>query len=253
MKTLLFIILSSSVLFGGCTVVRPVAPETGRYYYINPQGDLGSVARVVMLEPANQTDYPSLSMDITEAVCRELQKKHLFNITILERNSSDWIDLQLDKPRYSPEELVTIRDQLKADAILLGSISQYRPYPHMLIGLNYRMLDLRSGMIVWGMEQLWDSTDSNLSARMERFYQRRMRSGYEPMDWQLVHTSPRAFNRFVAYEVAQTFPGGSGQMQVGLSSENSMKSGKIRPSSKKLFQMPFKELKLSQRPATIGM
>jgi hypothetical protein len=41
---------------------------------------------------------------------------------------------------------------------------------------------------------------------MKQYYKNELRSGYEPMDWELMITSPRNFNRFVVYEVARTLP-----------------------------------------------
>ncbi len=245
-------ILSLALIAGGCTVINPVVPESG-HYYINPGSDFASIARVTIFELDNHTDYPSLSGDIASAINRELQKKHLFNTSVLQQSSSEWIDLELDDADYSNEEMSSIGEQLNTDAIIIGSISEYRPYPQMLVSLNLRMLDLRSGQIVWGTEQLWDSTDNNLARRMKVYYRDHMRTGYEPIDWELLYTSPRAFNRFVAYEVAQTFPRASEYMKLRLSSENSENFRKKPVIYKKINQIPLKELKLSQSPATIDM
>ncbi len=197
--------LLALALSSGCEIVTSITPETG-HYYINPESNFAAIGRVVVLEPVNNTDYPDLAEDLGRTTCRELQKKHLFNARILKNDSAEWKDLQLDDSSYSLEEMSAIRAKLRADAVIVGTVTEYRPYPHLLVGMNLRMIDLKAGQLVWGFEQLWDTTDRKLESRMKAYFEKQMRHGYEPMDWQLLLASPRAFNKFVAYEVAQTFP-----------------------------------------------
>ena len=76
------------------------------------------------------------------------------------------------------------------------------------MGLNMKMVDLKRGKTSWAMEQVWDSSDKSMEIRMKQYSKDQMRSGYQPLDWQLFITSPRAFNKFIAAEIAQTFSGG---------------------------------------------
>ena len=55
-----------------------------------------------------------------------------------------WKSMQLDlDSRYTLEEIINLRETLQCDAVLLGTITEFRPYPHMIIGLRLRLLDLR--------------------------------------------------------------------------------------------------------------
>jgi hypothetical protein len=56
------------------------------------------------------------------------------------------------------------------------------------------------------MEQVWDSTDRQVELRMKEYYDEEIRRGYQPLDWKIMVTSPRAFNKFVVYEIGQTLP-----------------------------------------------
>jgi hypothetical protein len=89
---------------------------------------------------------------------------------------------------------------------MFGTIQQYMPFPHLRASLSLRLVDLRSGFVLWAFEDVWDSNDKTVERRMQRFFKEQMRSGYEPINWQILVTSPRAFERFVAWEVAQTLP-----------------------------------------------
>ena len=104
------------------------------------------------------------------------------------------------------EWLAAIGRTLKVDAVLLGAITQYQPYPHMTAGVRVRLIDLQDGQLLWAVQQVWDSSDKAVEARMRGFFRTRMRDGYEPLGWELAVISPRHFHKFVAYETARTLP-----------------------------------------------
>jgi hypothetical protein len=189
-----------------CTLYRPVAGETG-HYYINPYADFSTVGKTVVFELDNLSTHPELSTDLTQAITEAVQKRHLFSLSALYRAESAWRKLDLNgSSSYSLEELSVIRQQSKADAVLFGRINQYHPYPHLLVALHLKLIDLRNGKLLWATEQVWDSTDKSVERRMRLYFNTRMRAGFQPLDWELLITSPRAFNKFIACEVAQTLP-----------------------------------------------
>ncbi|MBN1125648.1 MAG: hypothetical protein JXA82_11615 [Sedimentisphaerales bacterium] len=203
------VILALSILvLSGCTIVNPIVPETG-HYYINPQADFSSIGKVVVFESISHSGYADLGRDLADSVCRALQKKHLFNVVVLEKTNPAWSALSLDQETFTLEQMRQIRHTLNADAIVLGKIVDYQPYPHLLVGLNLKMLDLRDGHLVWGMEQVWDSSDKTIQLRMKSYYQNQLSQRFEPLNWQMLVTSPIAFHKFVSYEIAQTLPDAS--------------------------------------------
>jgi len=254
MNTIKTILILLPVIFSsGCIISRPVQPETG-YYYIDPSADFSNIGKVVVFELTNRSTQTELGQVLTKTITESLQKRHLFNVRSLYKSDDDWQSLDLKNDlSYTLDELVVIRKQLKTDAILFGSVTWYEPYPHMLVGLHLKLLDLRSGNLLWAMEQVWDSTDKRTEQRMKAFFDRHMRTGYQPMDWHLLITSPRAFNKFVAYEITRTFPRTGGYINSTLSSE---KSENFRTKSlllKKTLQFPQKTLEFAEKIATIGM
>ncbi len=251
MKTKTILAVLMLLVLSGCTLVRcPQAQETG-HFYLNPYADISGVGKVVIFELDNRTSYPALSGTLTDNLSQALQKKHIFTLSTLHRNDPQWRDLDLDVSKsYSLEELSSIRQYLKADAVLFGSLTRYDPFPHMLMSLHLKLVDLRSGKLLWAMEQVWDSSDKRLEQRMKRYYKNQLRSGYEPMDWELLITSPRNFNRFVVYEVSATLPDVNRYAQQP-SSENllnfSGKSGILQ----KTLELPQKTLKFAAELTTI--
>ena len=238
---MIFLLLMNS----GCEILGPIIPETG-HYYLNQEGEFQHIARVVVFEFQNYSNDMDISMKLTRAVTESLQKKHLFTIQAFERSDPAWQKLDLEPiSSYSMEELSGIRKQLRADAVLYGSITRYHPYPHLMVGLHLKMVDLRSGKLLWAIEQIWDSTDKLVERRMKKFYKEYMRSSYGPMDWELLITSPRAFNKFVVYEIAETFNMISRYGKKHLSSENIKNFREKSTIFKKNIERPRKTLKFS--------
>lgn len=199
-----------AVLLSGCSIYKAAVPAAD-YYYLNPYKDLSAVGRAAIVELDNNSSYPLISADVTKSLFQALQKKQIFGLTVVRQDALAWRSLQLDLYSYSTyslEQLSAIRKTLKCDAILVGTITEYQPYPHMAISLRLKLVDLRDGQLLWGIEQIWDSSDKTTEYRIKKYFQSQMRSGFAPLQEQLVAVSPLEFIKFVAYEVAETLQAG---------------------------------------------
>jgi len=191
-------------LFLGCVNYITPPPAAG-YYYINPDKDLTDIGRVAIVELANVSSYPQINADVTKAVFQALQKRQVFGLTIVKQDDPLWRSLQLEMDSlYTLEELLAIQKKLTCDAVLVGTVTEYQPYPHMVIGLRLKLLDLRDGQLLWALEQIWDSADKTTEYRIKNYSRRQRRSDLTPLHEKLVAVSPLGFVKFVAYEVAAT-------------------------------------------------
>lgn len=211
------ILLLLPVLLSACQFQR-ISEPLPDYYYLNQDKDLSTVGRTALVELDNKSSYPQISTDVTEVLFQALQKKQPFGLAVVRRNNPVWRSLQLDlnsayqtqnsalavPPTYTLDQLTAIRKTLKCDAVLIGTISQFKPYPHMAIGLRLKLVDLRDGQLLWALEQIWDNSDKTTEYRIKDYFQYQKRSGFAPLREQLVTVSPLEFIKFVAYEVAET-------------------------------------------------
>ena len=199
------ILLLLVVLLSGCQTHSASAPLSD-YYYLNPNNKLSTIGRVAIVELDNDSSYPQISTDVTQALYQALQKRQVFGLTIVRQNNPSWRSLQLDRDStYNLEKLVAIREALRCDGVLLGTVTEYRPYPHMAVGLRLKLLDLRDGQLVWALEQVWDSADKTTEKRIKSYFKSEKRSGFAPLHEKLAAVSPLEFIKFVNYEVAGTF------------------------------------------------
>lgn len=199
-----YLVLLPAVLLAGCIGSKKHNPETA-YYYLNPHKDLKDLGRVVLLELANDSAYPKVSSDVTDALYGAIQKRQVFGITVLRQNDPRWLNLQLGKfDDYTLEQLAAMHKSLKADAVLRGTVTRYEPFPHLVIGLRLELTDLTDGQLLWGLEQIWDAADQSTQGRIRDYYKTSLLPKADSLEIGLGTVSSLRFIEFVTYEVAKT-------------------------------------------------
>jgi hypothetical protein len=156
------------------------------------------------VELDNKSGYPTISTDLTNALFVSLQKEQLFGLTVVHQDDPAWRGLQENLDSLQAlKQLLAMRDTLKCNGLLVGTVTQYQPYPHMVVGVRLKLLDLTDGQLLWGLEQIWDASDTNVRQRIRRD----SRGGSGPLENEIVVTSPLRFGRFITQEVAATLRG----------------------------------------------
>ncbi|MCE5279959.1 MAG: hypothetical protein ABFD92_04205 [Planctomycetaceae bacterium] len=196
---------------GGCSpkLIEPSATPT----YLRSAASLHSIHRVAMISLDGGDATPALALQMTESLDKALAGRRLFQVAVVAADDPSIAAMKLNWRQPIPlEQMKAVRQALRCDAVLMGALTNCRPYPHMQMGLNLRLIDLRSGMLVWGLDNIWDSHNVSTSKRMERYYRRRTAGAAEPLDWRVMLVSPSAFGEYVADDVASTLPsrGGGG-------------------------------------------
>ena len=194
-----------NVVLGGCNIIYRASIKEPDYYYVNPHKKLPNVGRAVLVELNNDSTYPHISADMTDALFQALQKIQVFSVETVHQSDAAWRSLQLDtETPYSLEQLGAMKKALNCNAVLVGAVTTYQPYPHLSIGLRLKLVDLSDGQLLWAFEQIWDTTDKTTEKRIKNYFQAQIRSGITPLHEQLVVVSSLKLVKFVAYEVAAT-------------------------------------------------
>lgn len=195
----------AALVLSGCRSYFKPSARPADYYYLNHNKNLTSIGTVAIVELDNRSSYPEVSSDVTEALFQALQKKQIFGLAVVRQQEPSWRSLQLDQDSvYTLDQLAAIRRTLRCNAILTGTITQYQPYPHMVIAMRLKLLDLTDGQLAWALEQVWDSGDKTTELRIKDYFQKQKRQGFAPLREQLAVISPIEFLKFVTYEVAET-------------------------------------------------
>jgi len=205
MRVLKILLLLQLFVFSGC--LHDAAYESvPTSYYLDPSKDLKRIGRVALVELSNNTAVHQVSPNLTEALFQEVQKRQIFSLKKVCQADPMWKSLQLDMDSsYTFEELAQMRKTLKCDAVLIGTITVFEPYPHMVVGLRLRMIDLLDGQLLWGLEQVWDTTDKATQKRIKAYYNPRCLILHdENLSGQLGSVSSLKFFKYVAHETAET-------------------------------------------------
>jgi hypothetical protein len=191
------------LLPAGCS--RYLIPMQSNSNYSSASFGPNAIRTICIVELHNKTTYPQVSADVTESLYQAIQKKHLFALSQLKQNDPGWKNMEIspDAP-YTLEQVSATRKMLGADAVLIGTVTSYSPYPHMAIGLHLKLIDLRDAKVCWTVEQVWDTADKNTEERIKKYYDRQLRDGFSPLGGQLAVLSPINFLKFVTYDVAET-------------------------------------------------
>ena len=183
----------------------PSAPPASINHHLSSPEDLDSIRRVVFIELPQEPGYAGIAEDTTVAVAEAIRARRLFRLDVIGRDDPICETVMLESAEgFSMAQLRQMRDTFHCDAILLGRVRNFRPHPCMRVGLDLCLLDLRRGKPVWVVDHTWDTTDKVVEKRIKQYYCQQLKSGLEPMEWQIVTISPQAFEKFVAFETAQT-------------------------------------------------
>jgi len=187
---------------GGC---GPEVEQPGIGFYLPRPRDLARIKRVVLVELVYDGPYAGMEWETTQALAKAIEARNLFHLEVARGDDPELKEL-LHRAQgcKTLSDLGELRKAFKCDAVLVGSIRQYEPYPHMQIGLYLQLLDLKRGRLAWGLEHTWDAMDRATEARIREFFHRQVAKDRGPLDWQMAAVSPSVFRKYVAHEVAAT-------------------------------------------------
>lgn len=205
-KHIIIASLSCVTIMTGCSsseqvVIKP-APGCS---YINKDIDLASIGRVTFIELEQYAADETIAQDATDSLFLSMQKKQLFGLDLIRQNDTKWKNLKLEPDQsYTIEQLSLLLKTVRSKAIIVGTVTQFKPYPHMTMGLRLKMIDLRDGQLIWAFEQIWDCNDQNTKQRIKQYFKSKNQSGSDQLNEQLIAKSSKKFVDFISYEVAQT-------------------------------------------------
>jgi hypothetical protein len=110
-----------ALLAAGHLACAPESPPASVGYYLSSREDLLRAHRIVLAELVGDDNYPQIGRGMTDALFQAVQERRLFQVTILGRDAPGYE--RLIEPARRPcslRELLTMRDSLDCDAVLLG-------------------------------------------------------------------------------------------------------------------------------------
>jgi hypothetical protein len=164
------------------------------------------IKSICLVEPQNTTTYPQISGQVTDSLYQAIQKKHLFSLSVLKETDPVWKNLPIQPDSVSSyEQLSTVHKLLGVDAVILGTVTSYSPYPNMAIGVKLKLIDLRDARVCWSIDHVWDTSDKTTESQIKKYFDKQLRNDYSPLNEELAVLSTLNFLKFVTYDIAETF------------------------------------------------
>ncbi len=208
MRKVFLSILSATVLLTGCR--HPPPPEPPYSYYRAPQFQWRGVARVLIMPLDNETDFPHAADEVRNSLVTEMQRLGLFEVVPAPPDVPvDLCRVIRENGRFNEAILVQLARTFRADAIIMGAVTQYSPYTLPRLGVVLQVVSPGDAAVMASVDGVWDAASRPIAERARAFYSQRAKPRDEPFTAELVLDSPRLYQRFVCFEAAQALVGAS--------------------------------------------
>jgi hypothetical protein len=106
-----------------------------------------------------------------------------------------------------PQEfLVFLRREYGCDGVLFAELTSYRAYAPLAVGWRFKLVDVRSGQVVWAADEVFDAARPAVAHGVQRFTDPGLtRSLFCDDDW-LAINSPSQFGSYTAAALLKTLP-----------------------------------------------
>ena len=197
----------ATVLAAGCTwMPHPPEPKPVNFY-IAAARDLDNVQRVMVLPFACAAGVAADTMPIREAFLVELAKIQRLELVPLPDGAEEDRPLyeSLVRGRLSTEALVALSQRYQLDGVLLGTVTGWRPYLPMHLGLRVQLLSVHSATTVWAAEGLYDANDAATIEDLKHYQLSfaAAEASFHGVEINLI--SPRKFAAYVAHRLVATW------------------------------------------------
>jgi hypothetical protein len=204
------------VLAAGCHPAPPVQPPPPLNFsrFHEPGFPWPGVARVVLMPLVDESEWPRAAVEMREALASELQRLGRFEVVLAPPDPYAQLSKKIRQGgRFDEPELVALARHHRADVIVLGAVTRYRPYQRPQIGLTLQAVSPDEGKVIASVDGLWDSTFHDIAGRARRYYLAQRTCGEVVCNYvtdvidtdyasDVVLDSPHLYRRFVAFEAS---------------------------------------------------
>ena len=194
---------------GGCSSVRHMNAKRDttlggkrKVENVHQVEGLPEHLRRVALLPLHLDRYDHLDMSqIEENFSQELIKRNLFEVVTV--TAADMQEI-FGQPSYSsvkhlPTKLLSKLHHIYGiDGVMLIDVTHFNAYQPVALGVRAKLLDGRSGEIVWAADELFDAANPEVSNAARKYFHTESKLQYPLHNAQTVLHSPIRFSKYVA-------------------------------------------------------
>lgn len=202
------LLATALVVFGsaGCGLLPQAPRQLPVNHFVSDPRDFDTVRRVMVL-PFDRSPGINVGVEgIREAFISELSKLQRFEVMPLPDRASEHaaIHASVLRGRLSTDALVALSERYQVDGVLIASVTSYRAYPPMNLGLRVQLVSLHSGRTVWAAEGHYDANDARVIEDIEHYSHSFVAEEASMHGWEINLISPRKFTGFVTHRIVAT-------------------------------------------------
>ena len=177
--------------------------------YSSPAYDYSHLVNVLVLPVANPVADAYVKQKKSDLLLSLLRNFGKFNYFALQTDPDltiktlDFADIetgQIDRFR-----LGAIGAARNAQAVLVVSVGEYRPFSPMRMSVKAALTDARTGEKIWACDQIFDASDANVVNGMRYWWNTQQSGGLSSNRFELNQFHPTFFTDFVFFSIAQSY------------------------------------------------
>jgi hypothetical protein len=103
--------------------------------------------------------------------------------------------------------LAYLRREYGCDGVLFAELTAYRAYAPLAVGWRLKLVDARSGHVIWAADELFDGARPDVTKAAQIFAKHELVQQFMHGDNWLAANSPRQFGSYAAASLLNTLPG----------------------------------------------
>ncbi|MEC7800417.1 MAG: hypothetical protein VX609_03925 [Verrucomicrobiota bacterium] len=210
----IFPILLTLCFFLGCRkfeqekIVANAVPYTASNLY--PIERLPSYFNRVAVLPVYHQDQDSTLLSFVDEIFQqELLQERIFEVIPISRNT---MKMQFGKDMVSstnplPNNFLTFLEKnTQSNGVLFTEILSYRPYRPMSLSVRSKLIDLKSGELMWAIDETIDAGHASVQLAAHQYQSASQVRAISKKTQGSTIQSPRIFAKFVASKIFETLP-----------------------------------------------
>lgn len=172
-----------------------------------------SVVRVAVLPLAIKSNTESLVAGrdaLAGLLPQELQRVERFEFTLVTPEQLlQWTGKEVwaaDEP-LPRDFLKRITEELDCEAVLFGRLTQFRPYPPLAVGWEFKLIRASSAGVLWAADELVDAGEKAEADRAMQYERQRTKRLFGVDKADLILVSPARFGQYSLNTLFSTLPG----------------------------------------------
>ncbi len=167
---------------------------------------VAKVRRVVVPPFQDLTGFPREAEQTRQAFLRALGRRQRFELIPLGET-----ELREVLPRETFQSGTIAKDMLisaarryRADGVLFGVVTHYRPYDPLVLGLKLEMASADTGAVVWATSGLYDAATLDVTQDVHNYHDTQLAGSSSLEGWRLILMSPSRFTDYACARLAAT-------------------------------------------------